>query len=178
MRSQPNTHGLTQARLKELFHYDPETGIFTRRVRTSRSTRQGETLQPSPGKRGYVRFSVDYHLHMGHRLAWLYMEGEWPAEDIDHVDRNRANNAWRNLRLSTMKQNRENTGTQANNTSGFRGVSWFRPSGKWWARIGHNGRRVSLGHYSDLISAVAARMAAERAMYTHSPLLNEHPENG
>ena len=173
MRKPHNTAGLTQERLKQVFHYDPETGIFTRILRTGPTGRPGDVMAPRASNKGYVRFSVDHHLHFAQRLAWLYMTGKWPEHDIDHKDRNPANNRWLNLREATFKQNRENLGLNSNNTSGFRGVSWFRPTGKWWARIGHNGKRVSLGHYKDLLSAVAARMAAERAMYTHSPLLRE-----
>lgn len=173
MRSFSKPEKITQATLKALLHYDPETGVFTRLVKASNNTKVGDVIRPSAGAKGYVRFRVCGESHFGHRLAWLYMTGEWPEAEVDHENKDRGDNRWANLRKATFKQNRENLGLNRNNTSGFRGVSWFRPTGKWWARIGHNGKRVSLGHYNDLLSAVAARMAAERAMYTHSPLLRE-----
>lgn len=163
-----NNSGLTADRLRKLFHYDPETGVFTRLVSTSNSTKIGEVMQPD--RSGYVRFSIDWRKHFAHRLAWLYMTGEWPAEEIDHKDRNPSNNRWSNLRPATFKENHENSIEQRNNTSGRRGVQWFKNTGKWWARISHHGRRISLGYYASKAEAIEVRELAEAMLYTHTPM--------
>jgi len=158
---------LTQERLRELFHYSPDTGLFTRRMRTGRSTHVGDVL--SPGDKGYVRVQIGQRNYFGHRLAWLYMTGEWPEDEVDHRDRDRGNNRWGNLRAATFKQNHENSTEQRNNTSGHRGICWHEQSRKWRARISHNGRRIQLGDFKMKAEAVEIRQLAESMLFTHSP---------
>jgi hypothetical protein len=161
---------LTQARLKELVSYDPETGAFRRLVKRTSSVRTDGI--PRTQDRGYLRFSVDGRTYPGHALAWLYMTGEWPTHEIDHKDRDPANNRWVNLRHVTTKQNTENSVEQANNTSGRRGVhlrTWRSHAPKWIARIGHNGRRIHLGAFDSREDAVEFRDLAESMLFTCAP---------
>jgi hypothetical protein len=145
---------LTQARLRELLSYDPDTGVFTR----LRNGRIAGTLT----YQGYVQIAIDGKLYLGHRLAWLYMTGSFPSLQIDHKDRNEANNVFTNLRLATPTQNQWNTGTQINNKCGLKGVSRLI-NGRWMARITNHYKTKYLGTYSTPEEAHAAyrRAAAE-----------------
>ena len=77
---------LTQERLKEVLHYDPETGIFMWLVAPNGRIRVG--MEAGSSHDGYIGIKVDRILYKAHRLAWFYMTGEWPANDVDHWDRN------------------------------------------------------------------------------------------
>lgn len=156
---------LTPDRLRELLHYEPETGAFV-----SRQRRSGVPYGRALGyvtKRGYRMVRVDNELHMAHRLAWLYMTGQWPSDEIDHRNGARSDNRWCNLRAATAKQNRENRAREASNSSGFRGVSWCAARRRWLAQIKHQRRQINLGRFDDLFDAVGARLRAERDLFTH-----------
>lgn len=113
---------LTQQRLKELLSYDPETGVFTWIAPASNRARKGMPAgHKSPA--GYITIRIDRKLQMAHRLAWLYMTGTWPAQQVDHRNTRRDHNAWANLRLATHAENCRNAGISRNNTTGFKGVS-------------------------------------------------------
>ena len=124
---------ITQEELKELLHYDPETGDFTWLQDRSDKVKAGHVA----GGKGtnYKRICINYKTHQAHRLAFLYMTGEFPPHMVDHIDGNAANNAWSNLRLATAKQNATNKAMQSNNTSGHVGV--YKPKGRnhWVAQI-------------------------------------------
>ena len=155
---------LTQERLKELLHYDPETGVFTWRV-----DRGGQRIGEAAGhtdKRGYVSIRLDYAMYRSHQLAWLYVHGEFPNTQIDHKDLNKGNNAIRNL-CTTNKQNHENLPLYSNNRSGFRGVHWFGPTGKWGARITHNYKGIHLGYFTTPEEASEAYEAMANKLFTH-----------
>lgn len=152
---------LTAQRLRELLHYDPETGVFTWRV-ACRGTAAGD-VAGCVIDGGYIRITIDKRFHRSHRLAWLYMTGTWPANDIDHIDGNPSNNALANLRDVTRSVNLQNRRAAMghNTTSGVLGVSSKR--NKWRARIKVDGRHVSLGHFDTIEEAQAAYLEAKRA---------------
>lgn len=164
------TPAITADDLRTALKYDPETGEFT--------WRQRDDVRPQwngrfAGKRaGYacvmhgrpywiVRF-LDWPFP-AHRLAWLYMTGEWPVDLVDHADNDGTNNRWANLRAATKAENGWNSRRPATNTSGFKGVSIHRPSGQWRATIRLNGRQAFLGHFSTPEDAHAAYAAAAQA---------------
>ena len=157
----PSDHPpLTQARLKELLHYDPETGNFTwlvARGATTAGRRAG-----GPVSYGYRGIRVDSVLHREHRLAWLYMLGDDPTCDIDHVNRDRSDNRWSNLRLASRSDNLLNQGLSSRNTSGHRNVVWDRRAGSWRVEAQVRGRRTYLGSFS-VLSEAAARAEQWRA---------------
>ncbi len=148
---------LTFERLRELMHYDPETGDFTYRVRTARRVKIG-AVAGNPNVDGYFWVSVKGERYRAHRLAWLYMTGEWPPRDIDHKNLNRSDNRWANLRLATDSQNKANIGKRADNTSGYKGV--FKKGRKWEASIGVRGKRRYLGSFSCIVAAHLAYVVA------------------
>jgi hypothetical protein len=149
---------LTQDRLKELLHYDPETGHFTWRA-TSRNVAAGSRAG-TIDSRGYRQISVDGKLRLAHRIAFLYMLGTFPPGDVDHVNQMKDDNRWPNLRSATRRENAGNKGLQKNNTSGHRGVSWDKRVGKWVAYGSCDGRVVHLGYFTSLEEA--AEVAQKR----------------
>lgn len=158
---------ITSQRLRRLLKYTPETGIFTWRVNRCRVVSGDEAGRITAY--GYLSIKIDQVDYAAHRLAWLYMTGEWPVHQIDHQDRVRLNNRWTNLRPATNKQNHENLSLTVRNTSGFPGVRWDAQREKWYAFITSNGKMRNLGRHLTQIDAVAARLAAERELFTHSP---------
>lgn len=149
--------------LKDFLHYDPETGHWAWLVsgRGTRSPRAGTV-----GKWGYIVIQFNGKLYRAHRLAWFYMTGEWPKEDIDHINRIKDDNRWCNLREASRSQNNINSGMRKHNTSGLKGVFYRsdRPK-KWQAKIGLNGRGKHLGYFNTKEEAHAAYLAAARANY-------------
>ena len=152
---------LTAEKLRELLHYEPETGIFTRKVRTSNRAKAG-AVAGCPDGLGYLRIMVQSRLYQAHRLAWLYVYGEWPKLNIDHINRNPSDNRLVNLRDVTQKQNMQNASKYSHNTSGHPGVAWHKRISKWRAHIMHNQKDIHLGYFSILEEAIAARKAAEK----------------
>jgi hypothetical protein len=149
---------LTQAILKSLLTYDPETGVFTWRV--SRGTRCAGSLAGA-NSQGYIRIKLSGVQYMAHRLAWLYVNGNLPTLEIDHINRLRNDNRIENLRLATHSQNTRNANIRTDNKTGVRGVSWHKQSRSWYAYV-HNGhKRVGLGYHKTFGAAVAARTEAE-----------------
>ncbi len=150
---------LIPSRLRELLSYDPASGVFTWRVTRGSKAPTGSIAGHAEPDR-YVNIMIDRKLYKAHRLAWLYMTGEWPPHEIDHVDRDKSNNTFTNLRLATPLQNRQNIGMYDHNTSGHKGVTWHRANSKWQAQIKLAGRNIYLGCFNDLQDAVNARLAA------------------
>lgn len=155
---------VTQARLRELFHYDADTGLFTRIKKTAHRTRVGDVSTCVDGG-GYIMIMIDAKRYKAHQLAWLYMTGEWPADVIDHINGVTNDNRWGNLRPATRRQNCGNQKLKSNNSSGFKGVSWDRSHNKWKAEIGINGRSTYIGRFDDPAAAHAAYMEAVKVQY-------------
>lgn len=151
---------LTYERAREVLVYDPETGALNWRI-----ARPGAPKGALVGTRtsdGYQQVEVDYRLYRAHRIAWLLMTGAWPRHHIDHINGMRADNRWKNLREATPLQNARNRRPNKDTGSGRVGVTFVKASSKWQAYIGIDNRTVSLGHFSDIEDAIAARVAAEK----------------
>jgi excinuclease UvrABC ATPase subunit len=158
---------LTQERLKELLHYDEETGVFTW-LNSPRNNVPSGSIAGTIDKKGYVRILYSKKLYLAHRLAWLYVHGNFPKNDIDHINGNPTDNRICNLRPVTRKQNMENKKIYKTNKSGYSGVTWHSRDKKWNVRIGHYGKRISLGYFDNLNDAIAVRIKAENNTYTHN----------
>ncbi len=152
--------GLTLARLKELLHYDPDTGKFTRLV-SVRGHKVGSDAGCLKADSGYISIRIDGEIYYAHILAWFYMTGEWPISLCDHKYQDRSDNRWKNLREANGSQNLMNSKMWSNNKSGVKGVWLFRSRGKWVAEIKVRGRKICLGYYTAIEDAAAARRAAE-----------------
>lgn len=113
-------------RVRELFHYNQETGDFIRKTVANTPGGHVGSIAGSLKKDGQIWIKVDGARYTAHRLAWLYMTGSWPADMIDHKDLDNTNNAWSNLRECTNGQNKMNTCHQANNRLGVKNVHRIR----------------------------------------------------
>lgn len=149
--------------LQKRLSYDPETGVFTWIVRTSSRTPAG-SIAGSIDSNGYNKIPFCGRNWLAHRFAWLFATGEDPGVyTIDHINRNRGDNRFENLRLATPGQQNGNQPLKSNNTSGFRGVYWNKAQKKWRARLqGKDGDKF-LGSFAVKEEAVAAyrKAAAE-----------------
>ena len=149
---------LTAQRVRELLHYDPLTGVLTWRT-TRGCVRAG--AEAGCRKRGYIVIKIDGFGYQGHRVAWIWVHGEWPPMDLDHRDTVRAHNWIENLRPATQTMNSENLRrAQKNNRVGVLGVSMSR--GKFMARIRVAGKLLYLGRFDTAPEAGAVYLAAKR----------------
>jgi hypothetical protein len=161
---------LTQKRLKELLSYDEDTGLFTWSRNVSSTGRSGGVAGCVDKTTGYRRVRLHKRLYHAHRLAWLYVHGEWPPYEVDHINGNRSDNRMANLRCATRVQNMHNNGRRIDNKSGFKGVCWYPSRNKWLAKIQTYGRAKNLGYYDNKDDAIAAYKAA--AAELHGPFAN------
>lgn len=159
---------LTAERLRELLSYDPETGLFRRKVALCNSVKVGEIAGGDDGQ-GYIKIRVDGKLYKAHRLAWLYVNGVWPEDELDHINGLRPDNRIANLREATHAENGQNRAIPRNSTSKHHGVGRDRRSGKWRARIKSRGVEVTLGYFENIEDAVAARANAKAEMHPFQP---------
>ena len=159
---------LTQQYIKKIIHYNPDTGICTwlDRDQSDFDTKRSWGIFQAryAGKRaghlranGYFDIWICGRLRRLHRIAFLYMTGENPVGQIDHIDHNRSNNKWENLRDVTPLLNRKNMSKKITNTSGFTGVSYHKKTRKWVAEAIVNYKKYYLGLFEDINDAVAAR---------------------
>ena len=145
--------------VRAMLNYDRETGIFTRKVRTSNRVHVGE-VAGCPNSEGHLTICLRGRNYYAHRLAWLYVYGEWPAGNLDHVNRDPSDNRISNLRICNQTQNNANTAPRKSNTSGFKGVSWSRKDRRWVAGIRVNGKKKFLGNFRTKEAAAEAYMGA------------------
>ncbi len=149
-------------------NYDPNTGIFTWAINRYR-VRVGAgagTLR----KDGYIRIQIDCELHLAHRLAWFFVHGVWPVNQIDHINGVRTDNRIANLRIATPAENSQNQGKNRNNTSGYTGVSWNKRAGKYQSQIQVNGKLIYLGLFDDKEEAKQAREDAKKKYHGYNPV--------
>ena len=180
--------------VKELLSYDPETGKFywkfrdekwfrSSRLKTAKqhatwwNSRFGgrEALSAINGT-GYRTGAILKVSVKAHRVAWAIMTGEWPTEEIDHIDHDRANNRWKNLRPVSYSSNRKNMKLYATNRSGVPGAIWRRE--RWEVTISVLGRRIYIGRFRSLAEALEARTQAQIRHGFHENHGREQVSNG
>lgn len=167
---------ISHAELRKLLHYNPDTGIWT-------------WLSPPTGRhvvgkradfhydRGYARLRLvkvekSYLQCLSHRLAWFYMTGVWPPDEVDHKNNEPSDNRWNNLRLATRTQNVANATRPSHNTSGLKGVSRIKKHPRRWrACITQNKKQTSLGWFDCPAAAYFAYVIA--ADKTHGAFSSE-----
>ncbi|QCQ98535.1 HNH endonuclease signature motif containing protein [Brevundimonas sp. SGAir0440] len=154
------TKELTQSLLQEYLSYDEKTGVFT----WLKSNRKGKTAG-NINNNGYIHIGLCGQAYQAHRLAWFYVHGVWPKDEIDHKDRNRANNAIKNLREATRTQNAWNSEAQVNNKSGIKGVHQCKRTKKWIAWLMHNKKNTRLGSFKTKEEAAAAYQGAATLVF-------------
>lgn len=144
---------LTYEKVNHLLEYLPN-GELRRKATTSPRAKKGEIVG-NIGKRGYKYFSIDGKKHYNHRIVWFLHHRVLPKY-IDHIDGNPLNNTIENLRGCDLTQNICNAKIRKDNTSGFKGVSWFKPYKKWKARVHIYGKEHHLGYYIEKEDAITA----------------------
>lgn len=152
----------SQNRLKELFNYDPATGIFTRRE--DRKRWKASTPCGAIGKAGYVAILVDAKLYQAHRLAWVYMTGAQPTYGVDHINGARSDNRWSNLREAGQSENSANKIKHRKKTAA-KGVHPYGTRGRYRARIEKAGTKIDLGTFASEAEAKAAYDAAAKVLH-------------
>lgn len=154
---------LTAETLRDLLHYDPETGEFRWRncSRPHLNGRIAGTLNTA----GYRVIRVSGELHYGHRLARLYQTGAWPVVEVDHRDLDKSNNRWGNLRDATHEENSTNEGLRNSNSSGHKGVYFNKRQQQWHASITVSGRSIHLGYFDDIEIAAAIYAKASNDLH-------------
>jgi hypothetical protein len=160
---------LTQRRLKTLIHYNTETGIITALIKRGSRCQPGKILNTRSGDGRYIYIGIEGKNYLAHRLAWLYVYGEWPKE-IDHANRDGLDNRIQNLRKATRSQNQINK-PRRNGVAGSKGVVIDRGSktdprpARYHARIGYKGQKLSCGYFKTLEEASAAYAAKAKQLY-------------
>lgn len=153
---------LTASRLRELLHYETDTGVFTRLVKSG-TAKVGDVAGGLDDK-GYWRIRVDGKRYLAHRLAWLYMTGEWPTGEVDHERGETGDNRWKRLRDGSRSFNQQNQRrAPAGSATGQIGASPHR--GKFQAQIRVDQKNRYLGVFDTPEAAHAAYVAAKRQLH-------------
>lgn len=157
---------LTADRLRELFSYDQETGVFTRNKKAS-SRLAGSVSGYIHKTLGYVQIGIDYKIYYGHRLAILYVSGDWPTDEVDHINGIRSDNRLCNLRCVDRIVNQQNArSARSDSASGLIGVGFDKRRGCYRAEIKtKEGRRKYLGTFSTPEQASDAYITAKRILH-------------
>lgn len=151
-----------------LLSYDPQTGIFTRKV--SRGHRKKGAVAGTLNK--YIVIRIDNVGYPAQDIAWLLYYGEWPENTVDHRDLDKTNNRINNLREATNSQNNYNRPKQTNNTSGYKGVYWNKSCNRWQAYVQAEGKRIHLGVFVDPVEAALAYNSAALKLHGEFARLN------
>ena len=164
MKINESKHFVTQEQLRQWVEYNPNTGQMFRIKFIYPKT--GETYSKrkeimGTNNRGYRWLKVFGDMYLVHRLAVLCMTGRHPKNEVDHINGDRLDNRWKNLRECDAFINSRNQGIRKDCTSGVRGVTYSKIAKKWTARISHMGDRYSLGYFTEFDDAVKARRKAE-----------------
>jgi len=157
---------ISQDRLKEVLSYDAGTGIFIWLQGVCKGKIAGCTRRDK-----YVVIRLDWKLHLVHRLAWLYVHGEFPDFYIDHIDGNPNNNKISNLREATQSANMQNQRKlRKDSTSGYTGVSFDKRVGKWESYIQVEKKKIRLGHFNSLELARDTYLEKKKELHPFSTL--------
>jgi hypothetical protein len=152
---------LFHERILEVLEYNQETGAFTWKVSPMGRIKIGQQAG-SINTNGHRQIRIDGMYFLAHRLVWFYVKKVWPSEEIDHIDLDKDNNSFRNLREANRSENCRNRSPNTN-TSGYKGVIWHR--GQWQAQIKHQGKCLHLGGFDDPATAHEAYKAASKELH-------------
>lgn len=161
-----NSVVLRADRLRELLNYDPATGLFRWRVTRCNGKVKAGTVAGAVNNNGYVTIGIDGKTRSAHRLAFLYMEGAMPPAEVDHINGDRADNRWCNLRHATRSQNQANIGAHRTNKTGVKGVSLSRNGNRFTAAIQTEGKQYHLGTFDTIEEAAAAYERAANDLHS------------
>lgn len=145
---------LEYTELHELLYYNSETGDFIRLLDKRGKYKKGDVAGHLQ-KDGYICIRLESKRYKAHRLAWLYMTGMWTTKDIDHVNGNKSDNRWCNLRECDDSQNQANRPIPCYNTTGYKGI-YLSKYNRWCASIKVKGKQIHIGSYSTKEEAALA----------------------
>ena len=173
---------ITQKIIRQIIDYNQETGLAIWKKRplhlcgsirikkafdSKYSGKQiGSTSVNKDGK-SYTITKIFGKCYSLHRIIWLYIHGQWPEDQIDHINGNGMDNRLINLRSVTAFENMKNTKMRSNSKSKCTGVTWHKRQNKWRARINHEKKEIYLGHFDQLEDAIEARRKAEKQFDFH-----------
>lgn len=153
---------ITQEELKKLLHYDQNTGVFTR---TSGKI-AGSIITKETGKK-YIHIFINGKKYYAHRLAWLYIHGKLPDDQIDHINGNGLDNKLENLRSVDGYENQKNRKRDQRNISGITGIRWNKKDNIWVAQITVNNKQIYLGCSKNIFEVACLRKSAEKNFNFH-----------
>ena len=160
---------LTVERLREVFDYNQETGLFTWKVRVAKCVHIGTIAGCIEKRIGYTTIGIDKEIYFAHRLAWLYVHGRWPDQMIDHINGKKSDNRFANLRKVTPEGNSQNVfRPNRRNKSGYMGVIFFQ--NKWRANISIKGKTQWLGDFDSPQKAHQVYLEAKRKHHAANTL--------
>lgn len=151
---------ITRERLQTLLHYDPETGAFSWRRAQGSAAAGSKAGTPN---NGYIRIRVDKQFVYAHKLAFIYMTGSAPVAQVDHINHDRADNRWVNLREATLAENNRNRPLRKTNTSGATGVT--RNGKNWMAQVVFDHKHHYCGTFRDKATAQQAAEAKRAELH-------------
>lgn len=162
---------LSQAELKENLHYDPQTGIFIRKLSAANNKVKIGSVAGSPTVKGYLAMNINGTQYQAHRLAWLYVYGYMPTEFIDHKNGVRSDNRIDNLREADYQKNVHNqTRAHCSNKTGFLGVAFNKKLNKYGASITVDNKQRHLGVFCTPEEAHEAYLKAKRELHPFSTI--------
>ena len=153
---------LTVDLLNHLFEYDKETGNLIWKIK-KRGIRKG-SIAGTVKSNGYLCVGINYNSYRAHRLIFLMHKGYLP-KTIDHINGDKLDNRIENLRAATVGQNQHNRKTNANNTSGYKGVSWNKARKKWITGIKLEGKKIHLGYFDNVEEAAEVVRKAREELH-------------
>jgi hypothetical protein len=146
--------------ISDYLDYSPETGVFIWKVKTK--TSNVNDVAGNANWRGYVSIWINAKPYYAHRLAWAISHGEWPIGDIDHINEDKSDNRISNLRVASRSENMFNRGSNKNNTSGMKGVSFCKSTNRWRAQITMDRKSVNVGRFQTKEEAANAYILKAR----------------
>ena len=159
---------LSAERLRELFSYNPLTGELIR-LKSCNHGPVGSVAGCLDTSKGYIKVGVDGGVYRAHRLIWLHIHGHWPEDELDHINGDRSDNRICNLRPATRTENSQNRTVNANNVSGYPGVSFHKSSGWWRSSVNAAGLGRLVGYFKTPEEAYEAYKKGKAALHAFCP---------
>lgn len=148
----------------EALSYDAHTGLVTWRLNRSSNVKAGAVAGWDNGN-GYRRIEIKGKRVYSHHVAWLFMTGEWPELEVDHINGDPSDNRPQNLRAANRFENTRNSSVRSHNQSGLKGAKYDRRHNIWIARITVDKKTTYLGRFRDAASAHVAYCEAAVRMH-------------